>query len=459
MSMDTIHNNQNDNNRKSLNGPKQLLVALGIVWALLWYNRSSIGNNLESNYHKEIVETIEPKEPLEEWVYYSDAEDLGSNSMWHIYQEKYRHNIPTLKLSSSDIYKKPLDLNYKNIIKDKKISIDRSSSDVTNRVVRVLRFADISDKIESLYGIPNGLLLALAAHESTWNPLLPNLWWDGWAWLSHIQWINAKRFWLSTLPLYNNKMVDREHGKKIKQALEKSSMHMEYMIDKDDRFHPVLGLDVVWRFILDLKRWKSRNHSWQDLWLHILKWYSGRWDSYIYEILDYWYTIQSYRWKKLPRFSEWYENYIKWLENNVDIRKKLIDGEDVVEWTRTHTWFRSQIDGQSVSTEEYFQYFKDRLVNYEFDKYSAFMDRKAIVTSYNIIDQNVINSQWFRIYKKTNTSNISDLIDLLNDLNNWSYKRVGADNIVDRNGNPLDILSKNKIVYIKIRFIPQDITR
>lgn len=440
-------NNSKDN--WSLSNFNKLLIALGMVWILWWPIKSMI-DHWKDEHVKELIEIMEDdKEPMQEGDYILDEEDLISHDIvWSTYKDKYENHIPVLKLKWSDIRKKPLDLHYIHKIPDKKINIEWSSSDAANRIVKVLRFADITDKIENIYGIPNWLLLALAAHESTWNPLLPNLWWDGWAGLSHIQGINADIFWLTTLPLSTKKMIDRKHGKLIDKELKNSKQHMDYMIDKDDRFHPVLGLDVVWRFLLDIKERKWKNNTWQDLWIHILKWYSWRWDAYVREILKYRYTVQSYRWKKLPTFSKWYQDYIDWLKDVAKIRKDLINGKDI-DW---HKWFKAKINGKSVTTKQYFQYFHDRLDNYEFDKYSAFMDRKAILAKNGIIDQNVINSEWFRIYKKEQVSDISKLIWLLNDLNNWSYKRIGTDNIVDSKGNILKELPKNKTVYIKIKY-------
>lgn len=445
-----------DPSNKWLSAFNKILIGLGVVGTLWWVISSKYDK--ESTYSKELIEIMEEKESLEEGAYELTEEDLTlskSNNLGVLYKKKYHDNTPVLDLSRHDVYKKPLDLHYVHKVEDKKINTEWSSSDVVNRIVKVLRFADITDEIESIYGIPNGLLLALAAHESTWNPLLPNGWGDGGAWLSHIQGINAKNFWLTTLPLSTNRMIDRLHGAKIKEELQNSKQRMAYMINKDDRFHPVLWLDVVWRFVIHLEKVKSKKHTWSDLWIHVLKWYSARWDKYVHEILKYRYTIQSYRWKDIPTFSRWYQDYISSLSSDVAIRKKLIDGKDVKVGNVEHNWFKAKIDWKYVSTKDYFQYFEDRLVNYEFDKYKTFMQRKAIFAKNNIIDQNVINSQWFRIYKKENVNSIPALIKQLNDLNNWSYMRVGQDNIVDQQGNVLKHIPKNKKVYIKIRYTSQ----
>lgn len=438
-------------NNKRWSWLKNQMIALGIASTLIGGAIWCAPDNNAKLSDKEDTELIE-KEPLQEGDYDLSKDEMGIDDLWSLYEKKYKSNTPVLELSKSDVFKKPLDLHYIHKVKDKKITIEKSSSDYVNRAVKVLRFADIADEIEKIYGIPSWLLLALAAHESTGDPLLPNLGGDGWAGLSHIQGINAKKFWLTTLPLYNDRMIDRKHGKDIKHHLEKWKQHMDYMIDKDDRFHPVLGLDVVGRFLLDLKYRHSHKYKWPDLWLHILKRYSGRWDAYVRGVLEHRYTIQSYRNKNLPTFSKWYQEYISSLTPTVQIRKKLINGEIVKEGNIAHTGFHAKIDGKKVTTQWYINFFQDRLENYEFDKYKSFMERKSIFADNDIIDQNVINSQWFRIYKKDNVSSIPNTIKLLNDLNNGSYKKVGTDNIVDRQGNVLKKLPPNKQIYIKIKY-------
>jgi len=93
---------------------------------------------------------------------------------------------------SLDIRKKPIELWYKEINKEKTLWIilpDKYSAQW--RILRCMRWEAATNAVEHKYGIPSWLLIAMMAQEWMWDPTMPNLSWDGGLWLIHIQAINA----------------------------------------------------------------------------------------------------------------------------------------------------------------------------------------------------------------------------------------------------------------------------
>jgi hypothetical protein len=74
-------------------------------------------------------------------------------------------------------------------------------------------------------------------------------------------------------------MRDLRHGNEIKHVLQKHNNNLKELIRYDDRFHPVMAVDVAARFLMEhfsrVKRTNPRM-SQKDLWDLALKRYSGR---------------------------------------------------------------------------------------------------------------------------------------------------------------------------------------
>ena len=157
---------------------------------------------------------------------------------------------------------------------------------IAGRIVRCMRWRTITEAVESRYNIPQWLLLAMMAQEWLGDPTMPNLSGDGGLGLLHIQWANAKKYGMKTLPTYTSNMRDTKHGQRIDEALTKYDSDMARLIeaDLDDRFHPVAAVERAGAFLLgDYKSKRGTNAfkklfstSSQDQWVDALRIYSGR---------------------------------------------------------------------------------------------------------------------------------------------------------------------------------------
>lgn len=288
-----------------------------------------------------------------------------------------------LERDPSDLKKPPIRLWYRHIVPDEKLGLPRSAETRSKlpNIIRSLRRKPITDAVEDRYGIPRGLLLAMMAHEWYGDPAQENKpyttrnkkgnivhmpYGDGGLWLIHIQASNAWRYWLKTLPRFTEGMRDSQHAKLILEA-KKSSKSLEELIAQDDRFHPVMALDVSARFLLDIKRTKWNG---TDAWIHALRGYSGRpAHQYAYQVLDYWAAINTFTWDDLQgNFSPNVRaRYKKNRTTNAHLK------QDIMKYKFTVG------DNTNASYKDYLKVFEDRMVNFELDKYMAlsWKERKA----------------------------------------------------------------------------------
>ena len=274
------------------------------------------------------------------------------------------------KNEKTNLKAKPIDLKYTEINKEKKLepkpNYPKNERSVEWRITRCLRFKSITDAVEDRYWIPRWLLMAMMAQEWWWDPTVVNLNGDWWAGLIHIQAINAADYWMKTLPRYKNhnsknNQVDYQHWKELKKL---SAL--------DDRFNPVLGIDVAARFLLWDKWWKNAS-TWDEWMKSVLK-YAGRWMSdYGYSVLVYRTTINKVRWNIMPTFKDKEINkVIKWevsaLTNSNRERTDLCIARTKEALNNLNPF----IDWESVSLDEYYRYLEWQRDNYWLAKYKKY---------------------------------------------------------------------------------------
>lgn len=264
------------------------------------------------------------------------------------------------KRKDINLMKKPIDLYYINTIEDEKVILNLPGNMYKDicRVVKCLRRKPITDAVENRYDIPKGLLLGMMAQEWCWDPTLPNSGWDWWLWLIHIQAINAKNFGLKTLQTHTKKMKDLKHGKIINNIKKHKNNDIKLLIKEDERFHPILSIDVAARFLID----KKPHNNWIDNWIIALKRYSWRQklDEYVYPVLKYRCYINNIMWKEVEwNFSSNILNQIK--KNQKSNILNMLKNE-IKEFTAKIGW-------EEVWIEEYLKYFEKRMENFELEKY------------------------------------------------------------------------------------------
>lgn len=212
------------------------------------------------------------------------------------------------------------------------------------RIIRSYRWKSITDSVEDKYRIPRWLVLAMMAQEWYGDPSLPNLNNDGWLWLIHIQAVNAHDFWLKTLPRYTRRMRDSQHANEITYVKTKEKNVLHKMIKYDDRFHPILAVDVAARFLVEhYRRVKKHNPKMNEdeLWNLALRWYSGR--------------RHTWKW--------WYGWKVR------DFQKNINDPSFIRQIQEEFPKYNVVIEGKKVGFDDYIKYFSRMAENYELQKY------------------------------------------------------------------------------------------
>lgn len=223
----------------------------------------------------------------------------------------------------TNLKKKPIDLRYQEINKEMDIvaNYPKEKTSVEWRITRCLRFASITDCVEDRYGIPRWLLMAMMAQEWRWDPTVINQRSNGkcdwWAGLIHIQATNAADYWLNTIQRDNDSMADFGHWDRLIQAKENTNNNLAMLSQLDDRFNPVLGVDLAARYLMQFCGWRYRK-TWDD-WLKAVWWYNNKGETernwnlkYVNSVLVYWSTINAVRKNPMPTFSKESEKIKKW---------------------------------------------------------------------------------------------------------------------------------------------------
>jgi hypothetical protein len=122
------------------------------------------------------------------------------------------------------------------------------SDNTCGKIIRVLRFQNITTVVEERYNLPKNLLLAMMMEESTGMDLLPNAKDDGGIGLIHQQPAIAQEFGLETYDACN-KMVCKKHGVLLRDLIDENHGDRKKLIAYDDRFHPVKNIDAAGRMI------------------------------------------------------------------------------------------------------------------------------------------------------------------------------------------------------------------
>lgn len=279
----------------------------------------------------------------------------------------------------TNLRSKPIDLNYAEKNKEKKVSINFPDNhlSVEWRITRCLRWTSVTDAVEDRYWIPRWLLMALMAQEWWGDPTVINQsrWWkcDWWAGLIHMQAANAADYGLDTIPRSTNAMADFQHWKRLQKAKADNRDDLKALSRLDDRFNPVLSVDASARFLLDKYNNLPQSQRWVDRWLHAVNKYAGRWMSdYGYSVVVFRTTINSIRWKSMPTFSREIEKVKKW---QVPARVNQAWEKTTLCVDRTKNAIKNlniKLDGKPVTYSEYLAYQKWQCDNYWLADYSKY---------------------------------------------------------------------------------------
>lgn len=196
--------------------------------------------------------------------------------------------------------KKPKNFGYKTIVKERKMTNlnmigyvgkfgvegKNKTEKLYGKILRAMRFQNITRRVERKYGLPKNLVLAMVMQETGGADLLPNGLNDGGLGLCHMQPMLAHDFGLKTYQ-NNRAMRSKSHGRALRRLIEKHKHDRKQLIKYDDRFHPILNLDAVGRMLHCYQHRPKRGYSKTQV--AILR-YAGR-----YNYRKYWLNIQYFR--------------------------------------------------------------------------------------------------------------------------------------------------------------------
>lgn len=254
-------------------------------------------------------------------------------------------------------------------------------NEVAGRVMRCLRRKALTDEAEKKYGIPQNLLLAMMAQEGLWDPTLPNImnrktdetgkkkitksdWGLG---LIHIQGANAEDYGLKviqTKPWEKNSraMQDTILWKKI-LSLYEQTQDTNKLAKYDDRWNPVLAVDVAARFLRDMYERYGADKG-KDAWIYALNRYSWRKRTdYARKVISYWTLLDQYEYgekSQIPDFSKEVNDVVKKYTadtSRITTLKNKVDSVSI-ELNGTPWWFK-----------KYLEYFTNELNQYWFEAY------------------------------------------------------------------------------------------
>ena len=305
-------------------------------------------------------------------------------------QENEKEVTPYKQLSSKKFWTKLLKTKPSGIqLVEKKEKKDKlilhnfpKDNEVAGRVMRCLRRKALTDEAEKKYGIPQNLLLAMMAQEGLWDPTLPNImnrktdektgkkkitksdWGLG---LIHIQGANAEDYGLKviqTKPWEKNSraMQDTILWKKI-LSLYEHTQDTNKLAKYDDRWNPVLAVDVAARFLRDMYERYGADKG-KDAWIYALNRYSWRKRTdYATKVISYWTLLDQYEYREksqIPDFSKEVNDVVKKYTadtSRITTLKNKVDSVSI-ELNGTPWWFK-----------KYLEYFTNELNQYWFEAY------------------------------------------------------------------------------------------
>jgi hypothetical protein len=138
------------------------------------------------------------------------------------------------------------------------------------KILRTLRYKNITDAVEDRYNLPPGILMAMIIEESTGVDLLPNARGDGGFGLSHMQGATASEYGLKTFGGCNSMICGPKktsdgkyaivgcrdksgnpanHGKGLADFMKENADNRSALVEADDRLHFILNIDAAGRML------------------------------------------------------------------------------------------------------------------------------------------------------------------------------------------------------------------
>ncbi len=327
--------------------------------------------------------------------------------------EPFLKDIPKFDYTYKKIYGDPVFQNLKMIGE-----VDEfGAKGFYGKMLRSLRFKNITDLVEEHYRLPKNLIMAMIMQETGGVKVLPNGQNDGGLGICHMQGITAEAFGLKTICNKNCNFVCEKHGQLLKRIIKNNKNNLQKLLKYDDRFNILLNIDAVGRYLKYYREGKTNHASLKKA----IKMYSGK-----KNFKKYWKKIKNYR-KKLNK-----KKHINILEKKFnEINKNLM------------------INGNKGNLKEYLRV--SRLMNYNFalKKYENLFGKKNRILiqedTYLLIKEEIDPKKDFK-YKYTvgedySLKRVESLLEEIKKIKNFENSFIKKDTIYK-----IQIMASNRLI-------------
>lgn len=250
-----------------------LRTSLGTAAAVsLTAGIKSILPEFEEQEKKEEPLLVRVKEPiLRDGEFLETEEDSNSENLSEEELKQNRDSENRESISWKEFKKLKPDLKYREVVPHLQIENLRMPNDISKygstthegKILRTLRYKNVTDAVESRYNLPPGILSAMIMEESTGVDLLPNARGDGGFGLCHMQGSTAAEYGLKTFhecdALVCNGKDERsckdsndtlqDHAGKLAEFMRQNSGDRKKLVEADERLNILLNIDAAGRML------------------------------------------------------------------------------------------------------------------------------------------------------------------------------------------------------------------
>jgi len=215
---------------------------------------------------------IKVREPILKEDEFLETEDIESETIFEEEMEKRKADQENRESISWKEFKKlKPSISYKEVVPPLHVENLRMPHDVSRygatthegKLLRTLRYKNITDEVEYRYNLPPGILLAMIMEESTGVDLLPNARGDGGFGLCHMQGSTAAEFGLKTFHDCNVLVCNgkdkrsckdstnnlKDHAGELVLFMKKNAGDRKKLVEVDERLNILLNIDAAGRIL------------------------------------------------------------------------------------------------------------------------------------------------------------------------------------------------------------------
>jgi hypothetical protein len=217
-------------------GKGKMMYNNGSIWDGFW----NYGDTLKGEFIKTVRKKVfNLKDLATAGAIYKPLSKTDYKSK-PMFQNEFREKYPVLQIENLHLFGEVTRFG---------VTAPTDKEALFGKIIRALRFQNITAEVEKRYGIEKNAILAMMMQETGGVAVLPNGQNDGGLGLCHMQGCIAEGYGLNTVCNLNCDIRCTLHGKKLTNLIASYKSDPQVLIEFDDRFHPVLNLDAVGRML------------------------------------------------------------------------------------------------------------------------------------------------------------------------------------------------------------------